>query len=155
MAGKGFAPKETRSRPRDAARRAGEQTRLTTDKRVRGPQLPKGVLPDAVPWHEMTAKWWDTWRRSPQAQRMLETDWQFLLETAVLHHKLWADGRTDLAAELRLRVAKFGATLEDRLRLKLTIEEPSKSSSTKPAAAAPSEAASVTSISSRRERLTS
>jgi hypothetical protein len=65
---------------------------------------------------------------------------------------MWADGRTELAAELRLRVAKFGATLEDRLRLKLTIDPPEK-----PAAkASPSAAGSkVTSIEDRRNRLTS
>jgi hypothetical protein len=31
-------------------------------------------------------------------------------------------GETGLAAELRIRVAKFGATPEDRMRLKIAIE---------------------------------
>lgn len=35
----------------------------------------------------------------------------------MLHHAFWADGRLELAAELRLRQAKFGATPEDRARL--------------------------------------
>jgi hypothetical protein len=52
---------------------------------------------------------------------------------------------------LRLRVAKFGATMEDRLRLKLTIDPPDK-----PAAkASVGAAAKVTSIDDRRNRLTS
>jgi hypothetical protein len=36
---------------------------------------------------------------------------------------LWS-GNGSVAAELRLRVAKFGATPEDRLRLRMQIAEP-------------------------------
>ncbi len=149
MAGRGFAPKETRSRTRDARRRAAEQTKISADGELRGFALPKTV--DGDPWHPATRKWWDIWRRSPQAQRMIDTDWQFLLDTALLHHTMWSRGRTDLAGELRLRAAKFGATLEDRLRLKLTIENPDST----PAPPPPSRDSSVTSIDSRRKRLTS
>lgn len=151
MAGRGFAPKAERSRPRDSKRRAAEQTHVTNDKRLRGPALPDGALPEDESWHPMTERWWESWRRSPQAQLMTPTDWQFLMDTALLHHAMWLGGRTELAAELRLRVAKFGATMEDRLRLKLTIDEPEK-----PAAKSSSPAAAkVTSIEDRRKRLTS
>jgi hypothetical protein len=37
---------------------------------------------------------------------------------------MWAKKRWEFAAELRLRAAKFGATPEDRMRLKLKIETP-------------------------------
>lgn len=149
MAGRGFAPKTERSRPRDSKRRAGEQTHVTPDKKVRGPALPRAA--GDLPWHARTKAWWETWRKSPQAQVMGDTDWDFLLDTALLHNIMWTGGRTDLAAELRLRVAKFGATLEDRLRLKLTIDPPDE-----PAAkASPTAAAKVTSIEDRRSRLTS
>jgi hypothetical protein len=150
VAGRGFAPKTERSRPRDSKRRAAEQTHVTNDKRLRGPALPRtGAVDD---WHERTVAWWESWRRSPQAQIMVTTDWEFLLDTALLHHTMWTDGKTELAAELRLRVAKFGATLEDRLRLKLTIDPPE--SATK-APAAGKQQGSVTSIEDRRNRLTS
>lgn len=151
MAGRGFAPKAERSRPRDSKRRAAEQTHVTADKRLRGPALSKGVLPDEVEWHPATVKWWESWRRSPQAQLMTPTDWDFLMDTALLHTTMWSGGRTDLAAELRLRVAKFGATMEDRLRLKLTIDPPEKPAAKTSAAAS----AKVTSIEDRRSRLTS
>lgn len=93
-----------------------------------GWQLPKDVLTDKdgdiVPWHPMTIKWWESWRRSPQATRMLtEPDWHFLLDTALMHHMMWQNGRWDFASEVRLRVAKFGATPEDRLRLHLEIDD--------------------------------
>lgn len=67
------------------------------------------------------------------------TDWEFLLEVAVLHNEYWmppkvVDGeykgglsptaRANYAAEIRQRVAKFGATWEDRQKLQLAIETP-------------------------------
>lgn len=93
-----------------------------------GWKLPEGVLRDKegdpVDWHPATKKWWNAWRSSPQATRMLtEPDWQFLLDTALMHHQMWQNGRWDFASEVRLRVAKFGATPEDRLRLHLEIDE--------------------------------
>lgn len=41
-----------------------------------------------------------------------------LLEAAFLHAKFW-EGDLRLAGELRARVAKFGATVEDRLKLRI------------------------------------
>jgi len=44
------------------------------------------------------------------------------------------DGNGAVAAELRLRVAKFGATPEDRLRLRMQVAEPEKAPEARPAA---------------------
>ena len=71
-----------------------------------------------------TVQWWETWRRSAQAQVFIDTDWDFLLDTALLHHVMWTKGRWEFASEVRLRAAKYGATPEDRMRLKLKIETP-------------------------------
>lgn len=62
--------------------------------------------------------WWTTWGESAQADLMTATDWSFLLDTAVLHALLWFGDKT-VTPELRIRVAKFGATLEDRARLRI------------------------------------
>jgi hypothetical protein len=123
------------------------------DGRRRGPALPVGVLGSdddgrPVEWHPMTAKWWETWRRSPQAKLFNGTDWDFLLDTALMHHMMWAKGRWDFASEVRLRAAKFGATPEDRARLKMEIDAPGAAPATGPSA-------KVTDIASRRKRLTS
>lgn len=72
-----------------------------------------------------TLAWWETWRSSPQAQAFTETDWDFLVDTALLHARFWK-GDEKVAGELRLRVAKFGATPEDRARLRMQIGDPSK-----------------------------
>lgn len=118
MAGHGPAPKA----PEDRIRRnkVAPMTVLTDDGEVRGPELP-----DTYSWPKATLDWWETWRRSPQAQGFTETDWSFLLDTAMLHADYWLGDRT-VAAELRLRAAKFGATPEDRMRLKLEIGDPGK-----------------------------
>jgi hypothetical protein len=116
MPGRGPVPQRERSRPNDTARRDAEFVKVSDDGQLRGPGLPDGV------WHERTAQWWDTWRCSPLSQTFTATDWAFLLDTALLHNELWS-GNTGVAAELRLRVAKFGATPEDRLRLKVEITD--------------------------------
>jgi hypothetical protein len=132
MAGRGFAPKETRSRVRDSKARDAELNRIEDDGEVRGPELPEGVLPDQESWHLRTVQWWETWRRSPQAQTFIATDWDFLLDTALLHHVMWTKGRWEFASEVRLRAAKYGATPEDRMRLKLKIDTPGTSASAPP-----------------------
>jgi hypothetical protein len=116
MAGRGPAPKDPsklhpRSKPGPA------QRVVTADGELRGPDLP-----DSRDWPDQTRSWWHTWRNSPQSQSFTPTDWDFLLDTALLHSRFWR-GDDKVASELRLRVAKFGATPEDRMRLRLQIDE--------------------------------
>jgi hypothetical protein len=115
MAGRGPAPKPVLQRESRTQARNDAATKLAADGELRGPDLPEGD------WHPRTVAWWDTWRRSAQAQVLTPTDWDVLMETALLHTELW-NGDTKAAAELRLRVAKFGATIEDRLRLKMQVD---------------------------------
>lgn len=115
MAGRGPAPRLERARETDTKRRDAELRRLAPDDEVRGPELPEHD------WHSRTVAWWDTWRRSAQAQTFTDTDWDFLTDTAFLHDQM-CKGDSGLAAELRIRVAKFGATPEDRMRLKIAID---------------------------------
>lgn len=122
MAGRGPAPKESHSRARDTRRRVDGQTvTIAPDDETRGPELP-----DTHEWPAPTLTWWETWRRSPQAQTFTDTDWSFLVDTAVLHAEFWLGDRS-VAAELRLRAAKFGATPEDRARLRISFAVATKS----------------------------
>ncbi|MGI5404112.1 hypothetical protein ACQEVG_32620 [Streptomyces sp. CA-135486] len=151
MAGRGPAPKDPTKRRR---RNVGEpETVITADDELRGPELPAGVLGEddgvAVDWHPMTRLWWDTWRASAQAQTFLPTDWSFLIDTALMHHTMWAKGRWEYASEIRLRAAKFGATPEDRARLKLKVDDPTAVPRTPVQSAG-----NVSDINSRRARLT-
>lgn len=124
----GPPPNERRVRDRDNAVRET----IASDDKLRGPELPDDVLPvdkngDREEWHPVTRAWWDSWRRSPQATRMMTgPDWDYLLDTALMHHQMWMSGgkNSERAAEIRIRVAEFGATPASRLRLRLEIEVP-------------------------------
>lgn len=116
MAGRGPAPKDPSKRVR--RNKPEPVTVIVGDGQVHGLELP-----DGVDWPARTRAWWETWRSSPQASTFTDTDWSFLLDTAVLHAEFWS-GNASVAAELRLRVAKFGATPEDRARLKIAVGEP-------------------------------
>jgi hypothetical protein len=67
----------------------------------------------------------------------------YLLDTAVLHAEFWLGDRS-VEASPRLWVAKFGATPEDRQRLRLVVGEP---------AGPPEPPASVWPVSNRRAKL--
>lgn len=70
-------------------------------------------------WPAVTVQWWKMWSESPLAGDFTANDWSELLDTALLHARVWS-GEFRFASELRLRVAKFGATPEDRARLRIT-----------------------------------
>lgn len=116
MAGHGPAPKPSETRRRRNA--AAPLVVVASDGKMHGPELPEGFV-----WPDATRAWWFTWRRSAQAQTFTDTDWSFLLDTAVLHAEFWLGDRS-VAGELRLRAAKFGATPEDRARLKIEVGDP-------------------------------
>lgn len=126
MAGTGRAPSGKRGRARDNDVR----DIVKSDGKMGGFDLPNDVLPldkNGVreEWSSATVRWWENWRRSPQGVKMMTApDWDFLLDTALIHHNMWRNGRWEFASEVRLRAAKFGATPEDRARLKMDIEVP-------------------------------
>jgi hypothetical protein len=124
MAGRGPAPKDPSKRRRRNADPV-PTTYAIADGQVRGPELP-----DGIEWHAQTLAWWATWRTSAQAKVFTDTDWRFLIDTALLHHAMWSGDRS-AATEVRLRVTKFGATPEDRARLRLQVS--SSADESKPA----------------------
>jgi hypothetical protein len=91
------------------------------------PELPEfrierdGDLVEFV-WPERTREWWQMWVDSPQSEHFGSSDWQFLLDTALIHAQMWS-GNLSAAPELRLRVAAFGATPADRARLRMVFAE--------------------------------
>lgn len=112
MAGRGPAPKESH-------RRARRNTDPNPTTRLEFKPCEPPDLPKAIDWHPMTVAWWKVWQESPMAELMGPTDWSYLLDTALMHHAMWEKGAWTLAAEVRLRVAQFGATPADRMRLRI------------------------------------
>ena len=124
MAGVGPArkPDDKRARRNDD----GIPSRVVDAKRVAQPALPaiyatnpKTGRKVRAAWPAETKRWWQMWADSPLADEFTSTDWSELAITARLHAAV-CGGDLKYAAELRLRVAKFGATPEDRLRLRIT-----------------------------------
>lgn len=131
MAGVGPAPKSS-----DRRARRNKQEQPTTILRFEEAEQPN--LPEGYPWPEETLEWWSMWRDSPQAEHFGSTDWSFLLDTALLHANLWGNGDTTVLAELRIRVAKFGATPEDRARLRMQFAEADEADGRRPNKGRPS-----------------
>lgn len=126
MAGRGPAPKD----PAKRVRRNADPSVSTVLRfeEASQPDLPDFAVQVEVDgeltsqkfhWPAITRDWWAMWRDSPQAEHFGSTDWAFLLDTALLHAAVWGRGETRHAAELRLRVSKFGSTPEDRARLRM------------------------------------
>jgi hypothetical protein len=117
----GFARKNDEDRVRRNAPRYNK-VQPEWDGHVRGPELPPGYC-------DRVMAWWETWRTSAQAMVMIETDWESMLDTAILKEmycnpnaKSGAVSMTQLASEIRRRESAFGATFEDRLKLAIEVD---------------------------------
>lgn len=84
-----------------------------------GRELPKGLGITTAG----AKRFWRTWSTAPQTAVWTETDWAELELTTKLVDGLFL-GDLKLAGEIRQRVAKWGATVEDRARLRMTFENP-------------------------------
>lgn len=117
MAGRGPRPKD----PSRRVRYDGTTQTVIEFEPCAQPELPARV----EGWPAATCEWWESWRQTPLSDSFGVTDWQFLLTTALLHAEVWS-GKLTYATELRLQVAKFGATPEDRARLRIQFAEADK-----------------------------
>ncbi len=124
MAGNGPPPAATKRRrnkdPLEDTAREIDPTEVPDE--LAGFDLPP--LSGEDDWHPMTKGLWLALRRSPLLVDEPELGWLFLLDTALMHHTMWQKGRWEFAAELRLRLAKYGVTPEDRARLRIKITTP-------------------------------
>jgi len=127
VAGRGPAPKDPAKRARTNSDPMGRTVYIASP--VEQPELPEfdvqvesdgELISVRFVWPEATRRWWATWGAEPMARDFTATDWDFLLDTALLHAKVWGFGDLKFLPELRLRVAKMGATAEDRARLRIT-----------------------------------
>lgn len=128
MAGKGLPPKDPSTRVR--RNKGGAQMRVLEAEATPQPELPTryrhkeaedGSFRDIIDWPDATVRWWNMWASSPLSADFTDSDWSEL-EIAALLHAEFMEGDYKLAAELRLRTAKFGTTPEDRARLKIQFD---------------------------------
>ena len=89
------------------------------------PELPPSfrVLMDGrlvrIKYPPETRTWWDHWVNSPLNGGFTTHDWDYLLITAGIHARVVLGIDSRGAAELRQREAKYGATPEDRAKLRI------------------------------------
>lgn len=127
MAGNGRAPKDPRKRAR-ANKDIAPVRYIAPARVVVKPDLPefevevrpKDREPYMVPfnWPAATRDWWEMLDHHPLAGEWFDTDWSYLLDTALVHAAVWK-GDLKMASELRLREAKYGFTPEDRAKLRI------------------------------------
>ncbi len=122
---KGVAPKSDEDRVR-RNKPIYDKVPLRWDGITRGPTLPK-----AYPWCTMTKRWWNKFRKSPQAMVCHESDWLFLIDTALVYDKIWTNAERlsaaelkGLANELRIRMSTYGDTWDNRLKQRIVLESP-------------------------------
>lgn len=144
MAGRGPAPKDPAKRVRRNVDPSSATTVLRFEE-AEQPELPDfdvqvekdgELISQKYVWPEATRRWWAMWRDSPQSEHFGSTDWAFLLDTALLHAAVWGRGHMSSLPELRLRVAKFGSTPEDRARLRMQFADADAADSKRPASGA-------------------
>lgn len=121
MAGRGPAPKDVAKRARSNAEPV--PMRILPRLLAEQPNLPEFLVEsddglEPFRWPDHTRDWWQMWADSPLSLEFTSTDWSELLDTALLHARVWS-GELRWLPELRLRTAKFGATPEDRARLRI------------------------------------
>lgn len=112
------APKENRRR-RNAP--TYDTTHLTRDGEVRGPALSEATGRDD--WSEQVVRWYETWRRAPQAQLFEETDWARLAVLAPLVEIYFRRPSAAALSEIRMNEERLGATVTDRMRARMVIDE--------------------------------
>lgn len=129
MVYKGTIPKDPEDRANRITGKVDAELRIDLEEHgtLIGPELPDGN------WCKRTREWWDTWRTAPQAKLLTPTDWETMFEAALIHHEIWRPrhdkplghvNMVNLLSELRRRVAAFGATHEDRVKLRIQIKNP-------------------------------
>jgi len=112
------APKENRRR-RNAP--VHTEISLTRDDEIRGPSLDE--LTGRSDWSEEVRRWYETWRRSPQAQVFEVTDWSRLGLLAPMVELYFRRPSAAALGEIRMSEERLGATVVDRMRARMSIEE--------------------------------
>ncbi|MFD9563394.1 hypothetical protein [Streptomyces sp. NPDC059994] len=76
-------------------------------------------------------RFWKTWASAPQTEDWMDTDWAELEIVTKLVDAFYL-GDMKLAGEIRQRVGKWGATTEDRARLRMSFDKQAQSEATGP-----------------------
>ena len=117
------------------------------------PLVVKGQLHELA-LADLTGQWWATVSSMPHCVLWTRSDWMFAVVTALVADGAFR-GEPGAMAELRQREKLLGTTVDARRDLRIRYVTPEKApAAKKPAPAGRRKTATVTSIESRRSRLT-
>lgn len=70
--------------------------------------MAKPTLPDDIEWGGRTAAWWESLDSVPGSDTWTAADWQYAMDTALVHRAVWQDGDLAQLKELRMREQSMG-----------------------------------------------
>lgn len=68
----------------------------------------KPDLPDGIDWGARTAAWWESLATVAGSDTWTPADWQYAMDTALVHRAVWQDGDLTQLKELRMREQSMG-----------------------------------------------
>ena len=72
--------------------------------------MDKPKLPEDIPFPDETVKWFESWRNSSRSDDWDEFQWQYLIDTALVHSAVWGSQDFSMLGELHKRLAYMGLT---------------------------------------------
>lgn len=130
MPGNGPSPKDPAKRAR-ANKDIAPVRYIQPSVSVSQPELPEfdiqvkvdgELVSTSFVWPERTREWWAMLAFHPLRNEFFASDWEYLLDTALIHAGFW-HGNLALGGELRLREAKYGFTPDDRAKLRIFVAQ--------------------------------
>jgi hypothetical protein len=83
-------------------------------------------LRNASTYSAYTQEWWGVWVNSPQSENFYATDWMVLQRLAMLVEAYVKRPGHNAAAEIRQQESLLGATVLDRMRLRMKPKDDGK-----------------------------
>lgn len=120
-------PPNEHKRRRNADTYAGLHTTVVDDGELTGPAL------EGASWSAAARAYWDIWRRSPMAKAFLDTDWARLRMVLLLVEDYLRAPTAQKLTAIQRNEASLGATVADRLRLRMRVVRPAEQTEETPA----------------------
>lgn len=111
-------PPAEHKRRRNADTYAGLHSTVVDDGELTGPGL------EGASWSAAARAYWEIWRHSPMAKAFLDTDWARLRMTLLLIEDYLRNPTAQKLSVIASQEASLGATVADRLRLRMRIVKP-------------------------------
>jgi hypothetical protein len=111
-------PPAEHKRRRNADAYAGLHTTVVDDGELTGPAL------EGASWSAAARSYWEIWRTSPMAKAFLQTDWARLRMVLLLVEDYLTHPTAQKLTAIQSNEAALGATVADRLRLRMRVVKP-------------------------------